>query len=144
MSDTEANTAADKRAQARVQAVTSFLNRIEERRKEWFLPVLLMLVRDGLESLRGYLEDPTETEITWADPVVELRWPIRWEWERWEREGLVWAGPEPEDLVRLAETMSEDTEDRFSTDFMDLIVLNTRSPRGGRCRRTQRARSMGL
>jgi DNA-binding transcriptional regulator YiaG len=105
------------------RAIRSLLECLEAHRAEWFLPVFLMLVRHGLHSLRAYLEDPNETVITWGHPVVELHWPVEWDWKRWEEEGRVWAGPEPEDLLRLAAAGGADKVVDALLDFVALNVL---------------------
>jgi len=41
----------------------------------WFGLTVLDLLRGALDNLRHYLENPGATEVTWADPWVELRLP---------------------------------------------------------------------
>ena len=110
-------TADEPRESKEARDLRSVLEALEGRRAEWFLPVLLMLVRSGLDSLRAYLEDPDEETITWAKPVVELQWPVEWDWTRWDG-GVTWAAPDPEDLLRRAEG-----EGRGEA-LRDLITLN--------------------
>ena len=56
----------------------------------WRTVSLLDLVADGLDNLRGYIEDPTEEETSWAEPFVELRYPVEWDFE-----GFKLGGPTP-------------------------------------------------
>lgn len=75
------------------KAVDSLLS--EE--KHFHARLLMALLRGGLESLKHYIEDPEEKEVSWENPWTELRYPVEWDWE----EG---------DLVRLRpEDYSEET-----------------------------------
>jgi hypothetical protein len=107
----------------RARHLRSMIRTLEHHRTEWFLPVLLGLVRDGLWSLRAYLENPDEADITWEHPAVELQWPVPWDWSRWERDEEVWAGPEPEDFIRQAEAGGEQQLADTLIDFAVLDVL---------------------
>lgn len=41
-----------------------------------------ILAHTALASLRHYIDDPAEPEITWDSPWVEARLPVAWDWER--------------------------------------------------------------
>lgn len=49
----------------------------EAREPDWDSKAAKRLIRGAFESLRKYTEDPNEPEITWPDPFVELRYPVR-------------------------------------------------------------------
>ena len=50
----------------------------------WRAVSLLDLVADGLENLRTYIEDPTDDEVSWTSPFVELRYAQEWNFETFE------------------------------------------------------------
>lgn len=109
------------------QAVRELLEDLQETRERWFLPVLLMLVRDGLDSLRFYLEAGEKQErhgIAWWEPLVAMAWPVPWDWDRWEAEGPGWYGPTPEGLVRRAEEAGAAGDVEALADaVLDFVVL---------------------
>lgn len=45
------------------------------------IEVLVSLIKWSLRSLKHYIEDVRDSEITWASPLVELHFPIEWNWE---------------------------------------------------------------
>ncbi len=47
----------------------------------WRIEVLFSLIRWSLRSLKHYIEDVHDPEITWASPLVELHFPIEWNWK---------------------------------------------------------------
>lgn len=47
----------------------------------WRIEVLVSLVKWSLKSLKHYIEDVRDSEITWASPLVELHFPIEWNWK---------------------------------------------------------------
>ncbi len=47
----------------------------------WRIEVLVSLIKWSLKSLKHYIEDVRNSEITWASPLVELHFPIEWNWK---------------------------------------------------------------
>ncbi len=43
--------------------------------------ILIGLLKGGLNSLKHYIEDPAEEEVSWGNPWVETRYPAEWDWE---------------------------------------------------------------
>lgn len=60
---------------------------VDENLPNWRAVSLLDLVAGGLDNLRGYIEDPTEEEVSWASPFVELRYAQEWNFETFEPGG---------------------------------------------------------
>lgn len=55
---------------------------IEEYKREnpyWFASSLLRIIRQTLASLRHYIENPEDAEVTWQQAKAELQFPIRWD-----------------------------------------------------------------
>ena len=50
----------------------------------WRLQRTFQLILGGLHSLRHYIEEPTDPNISWADPFVELQYDVDWDWGLWE------------------------------------------------------------
>lgn len=71
---------------ARVEAATkAAADRMKEPPfKKWFdgvfRLVFVAILEGGLESLRHYIEDPGEPEVTWQSPWTELHFPVEWDW----------------------------------------------------------------
>jgi len=40
------------------------------------------IIHDSLETLKHYIEDPNEKEVSWESPWVEARFSVGWDWER--------------------------------------------------------------
>ena len=49
---------------------------------EWRMEVLLWILDWALHSLRRCIESPTESEISWESPYVELHFPVECTWEK--------------------------------------------------------------
>jgi len=84
----------EERVKLVLNVVRDHLDRYEQDRPDgaWISETVLELVRTGLVSLRAYVENPDEREITWSAPVVELQYPVGWTWD--EREpGKAWGRP---------------------------------------------------
>ncbi|MDE3066805.1 MAG: hypothetical protein KGJ60_04550, partial [Verrucomicrobiota bacterium] len=47
----------------------------------WRIEVLVSLIKWSLKSLKHYIEDAHDSEITWESPLVELHYPIDWNWK---------------------------------------------------------------
>lgn len=47
-----------------------------------FVRILAGLVKGGLESLRYYIENPGDPDVSWANPFTELHYPVEWDWQR--------------------------------------------------------------
>jgi hypothetical protein len=58
------------------------LDDYEKNHPHWRLEVLVSVIQWGLRSLWHYIEDPRTPKISWADPFVELRYPVDWTWKR--------------------------------------------------------------
>jgi len=59
----------------------------EKKHPHWRIEVLVSLMRRALMGLRHYVEDTRDSEITWEQPFVELRYPVEWDWERCHDDG---------------------------------------------------------
>jgi hypothetical protein len=57
---------------------------VEQHEKDhpyWRIEVLVSLIKWGLKSLKHYIEDVHDHVITWESPLVELHYPIDWNWK---------------------------------------------------------------
>lgn len=61
---------------AAADKVTKAFEEHMEKNPEWFMETVLSIIHFGLVSLRESLEDEA-SGITWADPFVELRYPLK-------------------------------------------------------------------
>lgn len=52
----------------------------ERTHPHWRIEVLVSLIKWSLRSLQHYIENPRESKISWADPFVELHFPVGWNW----------------------------------------------------------------
>ena len=57
------------------------LEQYENEHPHWRIEVLVSLIKWSLDSLRHYLEDVRDPQITWESPFVELHFPIEWNWK---------------------------------------------------------------
>jgi hypothetical protein len=57
------------------------LNQYEKDHPHWRIEVLVSLVKWGLKSLKYYIEDVRDPEITWESPFVELHYAVDWNWK---------------------------------------------------------------
>jgi hypothetical protein len=53
----------------------------KKRHPHWRFEVLVSLIKWGIRSLKHYVEDPRERNITWDNPFVELHYPVGWNWK---------------------------------------------------------------
>jgi hypothetical protein len=51
------------------------------------MEVLVSLIRWSLKSLRHYLENARDQEITWESPFVELPYAVEWDWQASRKRG---------------------------------------------------------
>lgn len=45
----------------------------------WIVVTALEMTRRSIEGLRQFIEDPAD-DVTWNTPVVELQYPVEWDW----------------------------------------------------------------
>jgi DNA-binding transcriptional regulator YiaG len=62
----------------------------------WKAASALDLIAAGLDSLRHFLEDPEEREVSWDSPFIELHYAVRWDF------GAVERGEDPMAIVSTA------------------------------------------
>jgi hypothetical protein len=58
---------------------------VEQHEKDhpyWRIEGLASLIKWGLKSLKYYIEDVRAPKITWESPLVELHYPIDWNWKK--------------------------------------------------------------
>ena len=63
-------------------ALQSALDDYETEHPHWRIEVLVSLIKWSLKSLKHYIEEVHDTKITWADPLVELHYPVEWNWKQ--------------------------------------------------------------
>ena len=63
------------------------LDSYEEAHPHWKMEVLVSLIRWSLMSLRHYLEDARDKEITWESPFVEFPYAVEWDWQASRKRG---------------------------------------------------------
>ena len=68
------------RLQKLLDLFPKFLGDWEEEHPKWRLEALLWILDRALHSLRHCLESPSESEITWDNPHVELHFPVTCTW----------------------------------------------------------------
>jgi len=57
------------------------LNQYEKDHPHWRIEVLVSLIKWGLKSLKHYIEDVQDSEISWESPFVELHYAVDWNWK---------------------------------------------------------------
>jgi hypothetical protein len=62
------------------QAYERAIEGYENSHPHWRIEVLVSLIKWSLRSLKHYIENPRESKISWADPFVELHFPVGWNW----------------------------------------------------------------
>jgi len=62
------------------QAYEQVIESYERDHPHWRIEVLVSLIKWSLKSLQHYIENPREGKISWADPFVELHFPVGWNW----------------------------------------------------------------
>ena len=63
-----------------VAALQCGLGAIEKEHPHWRTEVLVSLIKWSLKSLKHYIEQSRESQITWDNPLVELHYPVEWDW----------------------------------------------------------------
>jgi hypothetical protein len=58
------------------------LEHYESDHPHWRIEVLVSLIKWSLKSLKHYIEDVRDPKITWESPLVELHYPIDWNWKK--------------------------------------------------------------
>jgi pyrimidine deaminase RibD-like protein len=59
------------------------------RNPAWFVEGLVAIARQSVRSLRHYIEDPADTEVSWDTPTALLHTPANLDWSQWERTGQI-------------------------------------------------------
>lgn len=90
-----------------------------ERKPDWDFAALVHLVRCGVQSLHDLIEDPNEKDISWEHPVVELRWPVPWDWKKYHEDRLAYAAP---DWSELAEILISNGPGERTREFTNRLV----------------------
>ena len=57
------------------------LDNHERKHPHWRIEVLVSLIKWSLRSLQRYIEDDRESKITRDEPLVELHYPVGWNWK---------------------------------------------------------------
>ncbi len=82
-------------------------------------------LRGVLSSLRAYVEDPADAEVTPEEPFLLLEYGVPLDWELWERSGevvtsLLYKNLMPQDLpVNPAEEDLKDLAERMTGNFLE-------------------------
>lgn len=71
----------EERVRKAVGILGDALDDYEAKHPHWRSEVLVSLVHWSLRSLRHYIEDRREKEISWENPFVELPYAVEWNWE---------------------------------------------------------------
>jgi hypothetical protein len=65
-----------------VEVVSDFPDHVKKAKGPgWLAWYVMEIVKAALGSLRHYLEEPSEQEISWQEPIMEARWRVEWDWE---------------------------------------------------------------
>jgi hypothetical protein len=64
-----------------VQALGNALDDYEKEHPHWRIEVLVSIIKWGLKSLKYYIEEDRDTQISWDNSFVELHYPVQWNWE---------------------------------------------------------------
>lgn len=59
-----------------------FISEYEEQNKDWIKRHLFRVTVYALKQLKYYIDDTEDTEISWENPFVMLRYPIEIDWKR--------------------------------------------------------------
>ena len=76
-----------------IKLFQSTLETYEKEHPHWQIEVLVSLIGRGLLGLKQHIEDPNKTGITWDNPFVELHYPVEWDWNAPQAEGIISARP---------------------------------------------------
>src|ERR1019366_8928794 len=64
----------------------------ERKHPHWRIEVFVSLIKWGLKSLKHYIEDVHDNEITWDKPFVELKYPVEWDWKLRRQGDITYGG----------------------------------------------------
>lgn len=76
----EAQAEKKSRVEKAMRVLEGALDRYEADHPHWKAEALMGLIEWSLRSLRHYLEDAKDKEVTWAEPFVELPYAVEWDW----------------------------------------------------------------
>jgi hypothetical protein len=62
------------------------LENYENKHPHWHTEVFVSIVKWAVQSLKHYIEDDQESQVSWDNPFVELHYPIGWNWKTRGRE----------------------------------------------------------
>ena len=68
------------------------LDAYEGEHPHWRIEVLVSLIKWSFKSLKHYIEDARDSEITWDSPFVELHYDVEWDWSSSVGAGAVHSG----------------------------------------------------
>lgn len=57
------------------------LDSYEKAHPHWRIEVLVSLVKWGIRNLKHSIEQKPASKITWRNPLVELHYPLEWDWK---------------------------------------------------------------
>jgi len=63
-----------------VKIFNNGLKDYETKHPHWHLEVLVSLIKWGLRNLKHFIEEKRDSKITWDSPLVELHYPVEWDW----------------------------------------------------------------
>lgn len=84
--------------------------------------ILTDILVGGLLSLRHYIEDPEETEVSWTNPWTELRFTVEWDWDHGGPVSLRDEDIPPEAMRAVMEALRKG-EDPFKVAQKDVASL---------------------
>jgi len=84
--------------------------------------LLVDFIHGGLFTLKNYIEDPNATEVSWANPWVESRYSVDWDWENG---GILPTGPNlPESIIEALK--GEEDPERLASSPETREVMTSR------------------
>lgn len=83
------------------------LDKYEVEHPHWRIEVLVSLIKWGIRNLRHCIEQAPSGEITWGNPLVELHYPVEWDWESPHDGGIVYG---KQVLGKFTEENTSDTQ----------------------------------
>ena len=57
------------------------LDRYEQKHPHWRIEVLVSFIKWGIRNLKHCIEQEPGSRITWDNPLVELHYPVEWDWK---------------------------------------------------------------
>jgi hypothetical protein len=64
-----------------LRAYERAIDAYEKEHPHWRIEVLVSLIKWSLKSLKHYIEDVCDSAVTWKSPLVELHYPVEWNWK---------------------------------------------------------------